>query len=134
MIGPLFDMFTVAMFIFFPGKFLNECKPRTTLYPLLQPGPPGLAFYGSRHFPGWLRSMKSETFLKMISFFKAIPPNRLPIYLGSMLHIISFLFSKFRSWDYPENIGFSFQLDRKSETWFFTFLNVYVSWIKQTKS
>ena len=40
-------MFTVAIFIFFYGKFLNECKSRTTLYTLWQPGPPGLAFYGS---------------------------------------------------------------------------------------
>ena len=31
---PLFDMFPATMFIFFPGKFLNMCKPRTTLYPL----------------------------------------------------------------------------------------------------
>ena len=68
-------------------------------------------------------------------FFKAVPTNRLPFYLGSLLHIISSLFSHFRSWDYLENFGIysQLQLDRKSKTWFFTFLNVYVSWIKQGK-
>ena len=29
MIGPLFDMFTGAMFIFSSVRFLNICKPRT---------------------------------------------------------------------------------------------------------
>ena len=47
MLGPLFNMFTAAMFIFFSGKFLNACKSRTKKYPLRQPGPPGMAFYGS---------------------------------------------------------------------------------------
>ena len=28
---------------------------------------------------------------------------------------------------------FGSQLDRKSKTWFFTFLNVYVSWIERDK-
>ena len=65
MTGLIFDMFTAAMF-FFSEKFLNVCKPRTT-YPFWQPGPPGLAFYGSglACLPswlgmvntGWLRSM-----------------------------------------------------------------------------
>ena len=59
----------------FSGKFLNVCKPRTTTYPLWQPGPPGLAFYGSglACLPswlgmvneGWLCSMRSEIFLQM---------------------------------------------------------------------
>ena len=31
MIGPLFDMFTSAMFIFSFVRFLNMCKPRTGL-------------------------------------------------------------------------------------------------------
>ena len=35
------------LLLFFSGKFLNVCKPRTTLYPLWQPGPTGLTFYGS---------------------------------------------------------------------------------------
>ena len=68
-----------------------------------------------------------------LSFFKAVSPNRLPSYLGSLVHIISSLFSHFRSWDYPENFGIYSQLDRKSKTWFFTFLNVYVSWTEQGK-
>ena len=38
-----------------------------------------------------------------------------------------------RSLDYPENFGIYYQLDTASNTWFFTFLNVYVSWIKQDK-
>ena len=39
----------------FSGKFLNVCRPRTT-YPLWQPGPLRLAFYGSGQacLPSWL--------------------------------------------------------------------------------
>ena len=61
--------------LFFSGKFLNVCKPRTTTYPLWQPGLPGLAFYGSglACLPSWLGmvnadwlcSMRSEIFLQM---------------------------------------------------------------------
>ena len=40
---------------------------------------------------------------------------------------------RIRPWDYPENCGIYSQLDRKSKTWFFTFLNVYVFWIEQGK-
>ena len=58
-----------------------------------------------------------------LSFFKAVPPNRLPLYLGSLLHIIISLSRHFRSWDYPENFEIYSQLDRKSKTWFFTFLD-----------
>ena len=46
-------------------------------------------------------------------------PTKLPIYLGSLLHIISSLFSHFRSWDYQEHFGIFSQLNRKSKTWFF---------------
>ena len=124
---------------FFSGKFLNVCKPRTTTYPIWQTGPPGLVFYGSglaclpswlgMTNAGWLCSMQSEIFLliKFIIFQGCF--TKLPFYLGSLLHIISSLFSHFRSWDYPEYS----QLDRKSKTWFFIFLNVYVSWIEQDK-
>ena len=38
-----------------------------------------------------------------------------------------------RSWDYPEHFRIYSQLDRKNKAWFFIFLNVYVSWIKQDK-
>ena len=68
-----------------------------------------------------------------LSFFKAVPPKRLPFHLGSLVHIISSLSSHFRSWDYPENFGIHSQLDRKSKTWIFTFLNVYVCWIERDK-
>ena len=128
---------------FFSGKFLNVCKPRTTTYPIWQTGPPGLVFYGSglaclpswleMTNAGWLCSMQSEIFLliKFIIFQGCF--TKLPFYLGSLLHIISSLFSHFRSWDYPEYFGIYSQLDRKSKTWFFIFLNVYVSWIEQDK-
>ena len=68
-----------------------------------------------------------------LSFFKAVLPNRLPFYLGSLLHIISSLSSHFRSWDNPENFGIYSQLDRKSKTCFFTFLIAYVCWIEWDK-
>ena len=59
--------------------------------------------------------------------------TKLPFYLSSLLHIISSLVSHFRSWDYHEHFGIYSQLDRKSKTWFFIFLNVYVSRIEQNK-
>ena len=118
--------------LFFSGKFLNVCKPRTTSNPLWQPGPPGLAFYGSglACLPSWLGMVNA-----IRNFFgdEICCPTKLPFYLGSLLHIISSLFSHFRSWDYPEHFGIYSQLDRKSKTWFFIFLNVYVSWIERDK-
>ena len=139
MIGPLFHMFTAAIFIFFSGKLLNVCKARTTTYSIWQPGPSGLPFYrsGLACLPswlgmtnaGWLCSMRSEIFLQMKFIIFQGYPTKLPFYLGSLLHIISSLFSHFRSWDYPEYS----QLDRKSKIWFFIFLSVYVSWIEQDK-
>ena len=51
-------------------------------------------------------------------------------------HLAKLAFSKWlscRSWDYPENFGICSQLDRKSKTWFFTFLNVCIFWIEQDK-
>ena len=132
-------MFTASIFIFFSGEFLNVCKPRTTTNPIWQPCPPGLAFYGSGLVclpswlgvtnAGWLCSMRSEIFLQMKFIIFQGYPTKLPFYLGSLLHIISSLFSHFRSWDYPEYS----QLDRKSKIWFFIFLIVYVSWIEQDK-
>ena len=112
---------------FFCGKFLNMCMPRTTTYPLWQPGPPGLTFYGSglaclSSWMGmvnadWLCSMRSEVFLQ-IKFitFKGCPTK---LHFFSLLHIISFLFCHFRSWDYPEHFGIYSQLNRKSKTWLF---------------
>ena len=68
-----------------------------------------------------------------LSFFKAVPPNRLPFYLGILLHIINSLSGHFRSWDYPEYFWIYSQFDRKSKTWFFTFFDVYVCWIERGK-
>ena len=78
--------------------------------------------------PGWLRSMRSETFSQMkFIIFQGCLAKQVAFLVGSMLSIIIFLFSNFRSRDYPENFGTYFQLDRKRETGFFTFLSVYVS-------
>ena len=59
---------------FFSGKFWSLCQHRTKSYPLWQPGPAGLAFYGSvlACLPSWLGivnagslcSMRSEIFLQ----------------------------------------------------------------------
>ena len=102
---------------------------------------PGLVFYecGLACLPswlgivnvGWLCSMRLEIFLQMKFIIFQGCPTKLPFYLGSLLHIISSLFSHFRSWDYPEHFGIYSQLDRKSKTWFLIFLNVYVSWIER---
>ena len=123
---------------FFSGKFLNMCKPRTTTCSLWQPGPPGLAFYGSGSAcltswvgmvsAGWLCSMRSETSCKWnLSFFKAVSPN-----LGSLFHIISSLFSNFRSWDYPEHFQIYSQLSRKSNLVFhFPQCVYFLNWTEQ---
>ena len=129
---------------FFSGKLLNMCKLRTTLYPLWQPGPPGLAFYGSElvclqaGWGWWMQAGSVPCDQKCsctynFSFFMAVPLDRLSFHLDSLLHIISFLFSHFRLWNYPGNFGTSSQLDRKSKTWVFTFLNICVSCIEWDK-
>ena len=108
MIGPLFDMFDAAMLICFSGKVVNEWKPRTTLYPYWQPGPPGLASMLTKLQASFSVPCDQKLSCKLnLSSFKAVPPNKLSFYLGSMLHIISSLFSYFRSWDYPKNLGFN---------------------------
>ena len=38
MIGPIFDMFTGAMFIFSSVKFLKMCKPRTLDWDFMEVG------------------------------------------------------------------------------------------------
>ena len=95
--------------LFFSDRILNKCQPKTTFYLLWWDGPSGWAFYGRRlscllNWLGemvgadWLDSIRSETFLQMkfirTTFFK-VPPNRLPFYLGSLLHKISSLFMHF---------------------------------------
>ena len=76
---------------------------------------------------GWLSSKRSEIFLQMKFIIFQGCFTKLPFYLGSLLHIISSLLRHFRSWDYPEHFGIYSQLDWKSKTWFFIFLDVYVS-------
>ena len=108
MIGPLFDMFDAAMLICFSGKVVNEWKPRTTLYPYWQPGPPGLASMLTKLQASFSVPCDQKLSCKLnLSSFKAVPPNRLSFYLGRMFHIISSPFSYFRSWDYPKNLGFN---------------------------
>ena len=141
MTGPLFDFYCCYGY-FFCGEFLNVCMPRTT-YPLWLPGPPGLALYGSRLacLPSWLRmlnvgwlcSMQSDHFLQMKFIIFQGCPTKPPFLLSSLFHIINFLYCHFRSWDYPEHFGIYSQRDRKSKTWFFIFLNVYISWIEREK-
>ena len=88
-----FDMFTVAMVIFFSVIFLNICKPRTTFYLLLGACQSGLAFYGKgpAHLPswlgmmntGWLSSMRSEVPLQMkFIIFQGCPTKRGASLLG----------------------------------------------------
>ena len=98
-------MYTVAMFIFFceiPIYASLEQHSISFKWTCL----PGLAFYGSglacllswlgMANEGWLGSMRSKIFLQMkFIIFKAAPPNRPPFYLGSLLYIISSLFSHF---------------------------------------
>ena len=121
-------------FFFLGNSYIFIYKPRTTLCPFWQPGPPGLTFYGSglECLPSWLGmvnadwlySIRSKIFLQMKFIIFQGCPTKLPFYLGSLLHIISSFSSHFRSWDYPEHFGMYSQLDRKSKTWFFTFLDV----------
>ena len=49
------------------------------------------------------------------------------------LYLCKISSTRYRPWDYPENFGIYSQLDRKSKTLFFTFLNVYVFWIERDK-
>ena len=96
MIGPLFDMFDAAMLICFSGKVVNEWKPRTTLYPYWQPGPPGLASMLTKLQACFSVPCDQKLSCKLnLSSFKAVPPNRLSFYLGRMFHIISSPFSYF---------------------------------------
>ena len=107
---------------------LNLCKPRTTTQPLWQPGPTGVTFYGSglasvANFVGmgnlhWLCSMRPEIFLhiKFIIFWGF--SQKLPVYLGSLLHIISLLTCHFRLRDYPEHFGIYSQVNRTNKMCF----------------
>ena len=99
MIGPLFDMFTAAMFISSSARFLNMCQPRTdwpiSIY-ILWSGLACLPSWLGMMNIGWLGSIQLEIFLQLkFIIFKAVPSNRLSFYLGSLLHVISSLFSYF---------------------------------------
>ena len=125
MIGPLLYMFTAPIFFFWE---IPRCA-KSNIIALWQTGPPGLAFYGNglACLPSWLGMVNADCGQKSsckwnLSLFKAVPPNRLFFYLGSLLHIIISLFRHFKSWDYPRNFGIYSQ--RKSKAWSFTFLNV----------
>ena len=99
MLGPLFDMFTSVMFIFFSVKLLIMCKPRTgwtTLIGILWKSsskPIELAGDGECKMT-WFHPIKFS-FKWNLPFFKAVPPNMLSFNLGSPLHIISSLLSHF---------------------------------------
>ena len=95
---------------FFPARFLNMCKPRTTFYLFDELAQLDLHFievevghHIYRTGLGWW--IQADLVLcdqkcsckSNLSFFKAIPPNRLPFNLGSPLHIIRSLFSQFCS-------------------------------------
>ena len=92
--------------LYFFWEIHNMCKPRTITYPLRQPGPPGLVFYGSglhayqAGWRWWIQAGSVSCDQKFsckwnLSFFKTVPPNRLHFYLDSPLHRISSLFSYF---------------------------------------
>ena len=105
-----FEMFTVAKFVFSSARFLNMCKPRKTFHLLCGTNPRGLAFYGKEPAYllaywacccGWWMQAGSvpcgqKFSCKLnLSFFMAVPPNRLTFYLFSPVHILSSLFSPF---------------------------------------
>ena len=100
MIGPLFDMFTGAFFIFSSVKFLNTCKPRSAWHSAQ------LGFYGSglAGLPswlgmvnaGWLSSIRSEIFLQMKFIIFQRCPIRQAVFLpGQPAPYNHFLFSHF---------------------------------------
>ena len=89
MIGPLFDMFTGAMFIFSPVRFLIMCKPRTG-WPtarILWKWASKLTKLVGIVNAGRLGSIWSEIFFANSSFFKAVLSDRLSVYLELLLSI-----------------------------------------------
>ena len=93
MIGALFDMFTVVMFIFSSARFLNMCKPRaswSTSIDILWSEQAGYDEYSLAWF------IPSEIFFQVkFSILKAVSSKRLPFYLGRPLHAVSSFFSHF---------------------------------------
>ena len=105
MIGPLKFWHVYCCHVYFiSARFINICKPRTTVYPFWQTGPPEFSFYGSVLACLWASSewwmqagsipcdQKSSYKLNLL-LFEAVSPNRLPFYLDSPLHMINSLFS-----------------------------------------
>ena len=72
-------------------------------------------------YPAWLYSMWLEIFLQMKYMILQSCSTKVLFNLGSLLHIISSLFSHF------------IQLNRKIRALFFIFPNLYVSWIERDK-
>ena len=105
MIGPLFDMFTGAMFIFSSVKFLNMSKPRTgwptsigILWNWASNGECRLMLNADWRW--WMQTDSVPSDQKFsckwnLSFFKAVPSYRQSFHLGSPLHIISSSLSHF---------------------------------------
>ena len=95
----LFEMFTGAMFIFSSARWL-KCKPRkgwTTSTGILWKSANKLTELPGDGECRLTRFNLIRNFFckENSSFFKAVPSDRLPIYLGSLLHTISSLFSHF---------------------------------------
>ena len=99
MIGPLFDMFTGAMFIFSSVRFLNICKPRTGCpiwIGILQKWdckPTELAGDGEYRLTRFhlIRNCPANE----IYHFQGFPIKQAVFLPGSLLHIISSLFRYF---------------------------------------
>ena len=89
---------------FFSEKFLNVSKPTATTSPYGS-GLACLPSWVGMVNAAWPCSMRAEFFLQMKFIVFQGCPSKLLFYLGSLLHIISFLFSHFRSWDYLEHFG-----------------------------
>ena len=60
-------------FFFLGNSYIFIYKPRTTLYPFWQPGPPGLTFYGSglECLPSWLGMVNADWLFHTIKNFLA---------------------------------------------------------------
>ena len=89
-IGPLFDMFTGAMFTFSSAKFLNMCKPRTGWPTLLD-----IKWKWASKLIELARDCECRLarFPSMRNFLAN--KNRQTFSLGNPLHIISSLFRHF---------------------------------------
>ena len=81
-------------------KFLNMCKPRTGWSTSIEilwkwASKPTKKAGNCECRLSWFHLIRNFCCKWNWSFFRAVPSNRLSFYLGSQLHIISFLFSHF---------------------------------------